>query len=306
MPIWITCPAFTGNDLASVDACVLELEVFAATDELQFEFVFGSEEYPEWVNQASTIYSLSSFPGPASMAIPISASSKILPFCRYRYTVQIDSVNNFQNWHYYRDNSRGHSIEFDGLTSGFLGRKKTLTARADVQPCNTYRLKLAIARPGDAQFDSGVFIGEIGSVQAQLSVQYGGSLQSLVEDCSDGSDSIRLSFDAPLSRDLTFQVEIKGTAGQGTDYLLPLGDTLSLEAGSLGLSLPLQALADSLNEPTEQIVICLVNDFGCGRYVYDSLVIDLFDRPDIRIDSVPDSLRFLPGSLPGTERIGAH
>ncbi|MEL6143123.1 MAG: choice-of-anchor L domain-containing protein, partial [Bacteroidota bacterium] len=41
----------TGQLDASADACILELDVFANTNELVFEYVFGSEEYPEFVNQ---------------------------------------------------------------------------------------------------------------------------------------------------------------------------------------------------------------------------------------------------------------
>ncbi|TAK46378.1 MAG: hypothetical protein EPO28_02555, partial [Saprospiraceae bacterium] len=42
--------SISGNGTLSHDACVVELEVFAATDEITFEYIFGSEEYPEFVN----------------------------------------------------------------------------------------------------------------------------------------------------------------------------------------------------------------------------------------------------------------
>ena len=53
--------------------------------------------------------------------------------------MQINSVNDAQNWEYYRNNNGGTSVEYDGLTSDFLGVKKSLTARSTVIPCNTYQ-----------------------------------------------------------------------------------------------------------------------------------------------------------------------
>ncbi len=44
---------------ASLDACILELDVFVASNELTFEYIFGSEEYPEFINQDLTTSSLS-------------------------------------------------------------------------------------------------------------------------------------------------------------------------------------------------------------------------------------------------------
>ncbi|HHS95027.1 MAG TPA: hypothetical protein ENJ45_00435, partial [Phaeodactylibacter sp.] len=38
-----------GNGSPSNDACIVELDVFVATNELTFEYIFGSEEYPQFV-----------------------------------------------------------------------------------------------------------------------------------------------------------------------------------------------------------------------------------------------------------------
>ena len=72
-----------------------------------------------------------------------------------------NSLNSAQNWEYFRNNLNGNSVQYDGLTSGFLGTSKTLTASIPVEPCNNYKLKFAIADRGDPNFDSGVFIGEL-------------------------------------------------------------------------------------------------------------------------------------------------
>lgn len=52
---------------------------------------------------------------------------------------------------YYHDNTGGAQVQYDGWTSVF-------TAQANVIPCQTYHLKLAIADVGDGAYDSGVFL----------------------------------------------------------------------------------------------------------------------------------------------------
>ena len=39
--------------------------------------------------------------------------------------MEINSVNNLNNWEYYRNNEVGLSLEYDGLTADFLGQKKS-------------------------------------------------------------------------------------------------------------------------------------------------------------------------------------
>ncbi|MEO1515142.1 MAG: choice-of-anchor L domain-containing protein [Bacteroidota bacterium] len=298
--------AFYGNPIASVDACVLELEVYAATDVLQFEYIFGSEEYPEWVNQGFNDIFAFLISGPGIDGDPNIDNQKNIAILPGSLTpVQIDSVNNQQNWPYFRNNLGGQSLEYDGLTSDSMGRKKSLTARAMVTPCQTYRLKLAIADRGDGELDSGVFLSELGSVEPGLSVEYNNELERLMEDCSGQQDSLYIRLEQGFPQKLSFALDVKGSAVLGEDYLLSQSDSIHLEAGQVEVGLSIVPLTDNLQEGTEQIVICLVNDFACGRYVYDSLVIDLFDRPEIGIDLPADSLVICPNECLSLSASGA-
>ncbi|MEM9920377.1 MAG: choice-of-anchor L domain-containing protein [Bacteroidota bacterium] len=286
---------FYGSPLASVDACVLELEVFANTDELQFEFIFGSEEYPEWINQGFNDIFAFLISGQDIDGDPnIGNQRNIAVLPGTAIPVQIDSVNNFQNWPYFRDNFGGQSLQYDGFTADSLGRKKSLTARAKVTPCNTYRLKLAIADRGDPQFDSGVFIAELGSRRPELQLVYNNELGRLVEGCSGNQDSIVINFPQALTEDFQFQLERKGIAVEGLDYVIDAPDSIRMVAGQSQLVIPIQPLEDTLIEGTEEIILCLSNDFGCGRYVYDSLRIELFDRPVLELENGTDSLLLCP------------
>jgi len=136
------------------DACVLEFDVYSPGDSLQFQYVFGSEEYLEYVggiNDAFVFWiSGPGFATPTNIAlIPGTA----LP-------VTIDNVNNIDYPMFYIINGAGggpiygvdpYYIEYDGFTT-------VLTAAASVTPCTWYHLKLAIGDESDFVFDSGVFL----------------------------------------------------------------------------------------------------------------------------------------------------
>ncbi len=130
----------SGNSYLSENACIVELDVFAATNELTFEYVFGSEEYQEYVGREFNDIFAFFISGPGITGDPnINNQLNIAVLPNGSNTpVEINSVNHLTNWEYYRNNNNGLAIQYDGLTSDFMGAKKSLTARAGVQPCNTY------------------------------------------------------------------------------------------------------------------------------------------------------------------------
>jgi hypothetical protein len=124
------------------DACVLEFDVVAISDTLRIRYVFGSEEYPEFLNtqfhDALGIF----------VSGPGITSSK---------NIAMDVLSNNQ---YFIDNTNGTSIQYDGYTKPF-------TATQPVIANSTYHLKIAIADVTDGLYDSGVFI-ENGSIATDI------------------------------------------------------------------------------------------------------------------------------------------
>lgn len=280
-----------GNGLPSQNACVIELDVFVTANELTFEYVFGSEEYPEYVNDDFNDIFAFLISGPGITGDPnLNNQRNIATIPATNTPVQINSVNNLVNWEYYRNNENSTSVEYDGLTTGFLGQPKNLVARSPVTPCNTYRLKLAIADRGDANFDSGVFISNLRGGTPTLSVNFASGFEYLLEGCVDSQDELLVTLGEPVSDTTTYVITIGGTAVNGEDYILNLPDTLVFLPGQSQLSFPLNTLTDLEAEGTENIILTLSNDFGCGEVVYTQLEIELRDDIFVDIESGQDSI----------------
>lgn len=280
-----------GNGSPSNDACIVELDVFVATNELNFEYVFGSEEYPEFVG--GTFNDIFAFlvSGPGIVGDPmINNQLNIATLPGTMDPVEINSVNNSTNWQYYRNNEDGQSVAYDGLTSDFLGVKKSLTATVNVTPCETYHLKLAVADRGDNILDSGVFIGELkgGTPSSSLSSTQG--LDFLVEDCTGTEDEVVFTLNSPQDEEQTYNVVIGGTATRDVDYILDMPDSITIAAGQIELSFSIIPLSDLLNEGTETITIQLTNNFGCGVVELTTLEIDLLDQPVVEINAGLDTI----------------
>jgi len=134
------------------DGAVLEFDFVPQKDSILFDFVFGSEEYPEFVNHEFNdifaFYVYKKTP-PRSKAYNMGK----LPNGK---TVMINNVNDRTNGQWYIANNLPTMplydyIEYDGLTT-------MLTAAANVEPYKTYHLKIIIADLGDCEYDSGVLL----------------------------------------------------------------------------------------------------------------------------------------------------
>ena len=293
-----------GSFRASQDACVLEMDVVTETDELVFDYTFGSDEYPEFANSENSFNDIFAFfiSGPGiDGEVQLDGQLNIATLPNALGTVvQIDSVNSQFNNDYYRDNRLGQSIEYDGLTSGFRGSPKVLTARADVQACQTYHLKLAIADRGDNAYDSGVFISAICGGLPNLDGDLTAEVDYLIEGCSNTPDSIAVTFDNLKDIPQTYSLTVGGTATLGDDFLLPdFPAEVTFPPGRTDLSLPLVILTDDVDEEDETIQISFARDFGCdGETTVQTLTLRLADEIDIELltNSLEDTIFYCPGT----------
>ncbi|MCS7035891.1 MAG: choice-of-anchor L domain-containing protein [Saprospiraceae bacterium] len=296
-----------GNGLPSEDACVIELDVFVTSDELAFEYIFGSEEYPEYANSLYNDIFAFFASGPGIVGDPnLGGAVNIAVLPNLNTPVQINSVNNIFNWEYYRNTEISQTLQYDGFTSDFLGVKKSLTARVDVIPCNTYRLKLAIADRQDPLFDSGVFISEVRAGAPELAVQLANDLDYLVEDCTTGESRILVRLRKPKSKAATYTLTLGGTATQGEDYVTNLPPTLTFQPGDSLFVFTITPLSDGVQEGTETITVALSANFGCGATVFQTLELELLDGIRVQINNGADTLFFCPGATVQLQASGAE
>ena len=287
-----------GSGSITYDACIVELDVFAATNEVVFEYVFGSEEYAEYVfNQYNDIFAfLVSGPGIVGDPNLSNSALNIATLPNSATLVQIDSVNNQVNWQYYRNNELSQTLEYDGLTSDFMGVKKSLTARVPVTPCNTYHLKLAIADRGDESYDSGVFVSEIKAGSPNIEITFSSGLDHFIENCTGSTDTLFITLDKVPTVITEFNITLGGTATPVLDYLLNIPPVITFLPGQQTLAFPIIPIGDNLVEGTETITITLSRDYGCGSVDLKTIKVDIFDNVQVVVQG-GDTLTICKGDF---------
>jgi hypothetical protein len=138
-----------GAGSTTFDASVLNFNFTTDTGNVLVNFVFASEEYPEYVNQGFGDVFAFYIDGVNIALVPGTTTP-----------VSIDTINNglnnsgvsAQNPSLYIPNPAGAAgLQYDGYTT-------TMTAQALGLSAGSHTIKIAIADVGDAQYDSAVFL----------------------------------------------------------------------------------------------------------------------------------------------------
>ncbi len=280
--------AYSGK--VTKDACILEFDFIPQGDSINIRYVFGSEEYPEWVctdyNDAFGFF----ISGPGFFGLRNIA---LVPNAPTTTPVAINSINNgtpgssggvlsnCQAWpqapftQYYIDNSAGVTMTYDGHTV-------VLTAKVKVTPCQTYHIKLAIADATDQSLDSGVFIeaNSFSSPKVASSTASGpytdpsnNNAVTMIEACKQAEITLTRSPD--VTGAFTLVPTYSGTATVGVDYT-PLPATINFAANENVKTFTISALADALNEGTERALIRFSKNTCTTQYM-DSVTLFIKD-----------------------------
>lgn len=149
-----------------MDAVALEFDLIALRDSIVFEYVFASDEYPEFVNKGvNDIFGFflmqqnSRALFPTNLAqVPNSKKPVSINSINHRINEQYFLRSDFLDAHddeFWRANPelflRARFFEYDGFTT-------VLRATAKLEPGKTYHLKFAIADVGDRIYDSAVLL----------------------------------------------------------------------------------------------------------------------------------------------------
>ena len=296
--------AFTANtysdpDLVTIaggsinDAFVLEFDFKAAGDSLSFSYMFGSEEYPNFVNSFNDVFGFF-ISGPGFTGPYANGAQNIAVLPGGSTSVTINNVNNGKsnngpcvNCSYYVDNSNdvyGPSVSFNGLTT-------VLTALGKLQCGASYHIKLAIADAGDNVYDSGVFLksGSFSANTVNFDVK-GAIVGNTLSDTlmAEGCSKTSLVFVRPQSQtnvSQVYHVTSTGTLDPHTD-LVGFVDSVVFNIGVDSVLYTLDPINDGITEPMEWLEIKGYSVNVCGDTIYDSLTIYVLDKYLLNFDLV--------------------
>jgi hypothetical protein len=136
---------------ATQDAAVLEFDFVPTSNQVSFNYVFASEEYPEFVGSFNDVFGF--FVNGVNVALVPGTST----------VVSINNVNCLSNSSYYiNNNAPGFTgtcgLPYANLDTQMDGLTTVLAAKATVNPGVTNHIKLAIADAVDCAYDSDVFL----------------------------------------------------------------------------------------------------------------------------------------------------
>jgi hypothetical protein len=139
------------SGMALNNTAVLEFDFVPTGDSLAFNYVFSSDEYPEFVNSINDAFGFF-LSGPGLNGPYSNSAMNIALIPGTTVPISINTVNDFENPTYYVDNTVGvANVQADGLTT-------MLTAYAEVICGENYHIKIVIADASDEYLDSGVFL----------------------------------------------------------------------------------------------------------------------------------------------------
>jgi len=280
------------------DAAVLEFDFIPLSDTVQFRYVFGSEEYPEFVNSIFNdifgFFITGPNPGGGTYTnlniarLPVSNLPVSINNVNQGYSSDDEMPTGCTNCQFYVHNkipgNPNPYIVYDGMTT-------VLTAVAAVTPCQTYHIKIAIGDVFDGLFDSGVFLeaNSFSSPGMNAELHFNSTIRenSVIEGCSNADIVFRLP--EVYAEDVVIHYYTSGNATRDIDYtIFPNVDSLVITAGADTGFIHISPIQDNIVDVGDTIYI-IVPGVGCSNAV-DTLKIPIIDNSKILVNVAEDQL----------------
>ena len=273
------------NGSTTQDAASLQFEFTPVSSVVKFRFVFGSEEYPEWVPYPYNDIFGFFLSGPG-----IVGKKNIALIPNTNDPISIKTINDSVNSNLYVDNRNGLTVQYDGFT-------KVIEIVADnLTPCQPYTIKMVIADVFDFSYDSGFFLEALSfksesdnESRVNLVVPVG---KKLIQEKCDSSIFRFRRLGPDLSKKLPVKFNVSGSATMGVDYL-SFPDSIVIPIGKAFADLVVFPVDDNVVETPESVLITITSNGLCSKS-FDSVEIQDFDTLSITgfktIDCTGDTL----------------
>lgn len=278
----------SGNALN--DAAVLEFDFIPTGDSVAFNFVFGSDEYPEFSNSSFNDAFGFFLSGPGITGPYLNNAINIAEIPGTNLPLTINNLNNgtaatgpCEYCQFYVNNNSSFSPPFGAIQPDGFTLK--ITASAQVQCGETYHIKLAIADALDTSYDSYVFL-QAGSFQSnQLNLSYNAppNLSPAQDGIYEGCQSGVIVFERPpgITSTNAFDLIIGGTAQPGVDYL-NIPNQIVFQPNQTQVLLDFTAIADGVFEGPELITIGVEQGI-CNSSDVSEISITISDLPSLNV-----------------------
>lgn len=306
---------------------ILEFDFVPSADTMTFDYVYASHEYPT-STCSSTGDVFGFFISGPGISGPYSNSSENIalvpdPTDPSDYTntpVLVNTVNsgvatsgtsapcdiidvNWQDYSvFYVENNETDNVAYPGFTV-------PLTAMAEVTPCQTYHMKIAIADVENGQQSSALFIKESSlstsptvDIQVESNVtDYFSSTSPYYDNIYEGCGDAVITFNRPpmVTGPINILFHLGGDATSGVDYDLISnfsGGGLLMEATENELEMIIRSYNDWVDEGEETIYFEIdAMDYGCFQSPPDTIIFSLLEQPELSMSLTEDFSIYCPG-----------
>ncbi|WP_134145276.1 T9SS type B sorting domain-containing protein [Flavobacterium sp. 270] len=219
------------NNQSIRNVAVLEFDFVPVGNKLSFNFVFASDEYPEYVNDIYNDNFGFFLSGPGINGMFSNNAQNIALIPNTTLPVSINNLNNgttnngpCEYCQYYVNNQNGATIQYDGFTT-------VLKAQSNVQCGQTYHIKLIIGNVGDNNYDSAVFLE--GASFSSNGIDLGEDLKI----CSASNYTLKTGLDPSVVHQWKFNGAVIPLQ-TGPEITINQSGTYQVDAAPIGIGCP--------------------------------------------------------------------
>lgn len=313
---------------SSNDGCIIEFQFKPTADSARFKYVFGSEEYHDYVFASFNDVFGFFLSGPGIDGDYTLNSKNIAEIPGTHDPVSIDNVNfgkggqtcsgkpnGCTNCQYFKDNSQSTDPAFSKFV--YDGYTTSLPAKSGVSQCEWYTIRLKVGDAGDAIYDTGVFLesGSFNTGNAEADPVYSHpTIDSLVyESCNNNDVDLIFTLTSQMGFDYKIYYSIGGSAvmeGEGPepDYKTESNviDSLFFPSGETHDTINFYSFyEDGFVEGIEDIQVIYKAEM-CNPFLKDTAYVYINDKPPftdttitINVQCETDTLLSFDGMLTG-------